>query len=305
MSPSDPQPQLEYPYIARSAQPAETRQPAVLPFPSGPTWLALSGVAMVFVLANFAVVPLIELFDDAFVVFWCVGIMLAEGFILAAWLVWGGGLFLQRLALHWLAAFLLGLAWLAGAVVTEGVRDGDIRAVLEVVPFSLPLVSLAIQLPLWIARLYFGWQIVDACAESAPARPLAIRDLMFGMVVVAVSLALARLAEGMNRSSDGWLVWAILIPSLAGISLVSVLPVAVWLLCLRNVAVGLIAIPIHTTIAIVVTVVIMSMTERINLREVFAIATVVASFAATLAAAALAARAAGFRLEVGRNAGTP
>src|SRR5262245_59858421 len=112
MSPSDPQPQLEYPYAAGSALPADVRQPTAVPYPSGPTWLAVSGVAIVFVMANFAVVPLIELFDDASIVFWCVGISLAESFVLAAWLVWGGGLFLQRLALHWLAAILLGLAWL-------------------------------------------------------------------------------------------------------------------------------------------------------------------------------------------------
>ena len=67
--------------------------------------------------------------------------MLAEGFVLAAWLVWGGGSFLKRLAIHWIAVIVLGLVWLLGAIVTEGVSNGDIRDVLEVIPVSLPLAA--------------------------------------------------------------------------------------------------------------------------------------------------------------------
>ena len=126
------------------------------------------------------------------------------------------------------------------------------------------------------------------------------RDLMLGTVIVAVSLALSRLAEGMNHSSEGWLVWAILAPSVAGISLVSVLPVAVWLLRMWNPALGLICIPVQTTIAILVTITIIAVSEpRIRLEEVFLIATIIVGFAAALTAAALAARVAGFRLQIG------
>jgi len=103
----------------------------------------------------------------------------------------------------------------------------------------------------------------------------------------------------MNRNSEGWLVWAILSPSVAGISLVSVFPVAVWMLRTKNIVIGLICIPVQTTIAIVVTVTIIAMMERVHLREVFAIAMVLIGFAAALAATALAARGAGIRLQIG------
>lgn len=303
MSLPESQPQLEYPYAARRATSAKPIAPvAVMPAP-GPTWLALIGMCLVFVLANVSVVPLIVwVDDDSFLVFWCVGVMLAEGFVLAAWLAWGDRPFWQRLLLHWVAAAVLGTVWLLGAIAMAGFRDGDIRDALEVIPFSLPLFSLAIQLPLWIARYYFGWRLVDTCADPSAARPMGTRDLMLGTVIVAVSLALARLAEGMNDNSEGWLVWAILTPSVAGISLVSVLPVAAGLLHSKNVAIGLICIPIQTMVAFVVTVTIaaMSAPRSFNLRDVFFIASIIFGFAATLTASALAARAAGFRLAIGQ-----
>ena len=303
MAPSDSQPQLEYPYAARPAVSAKPIVPAAtLPMP-GPTWLPLIGVGLVFVLANSAL-PLIErIDDDSFLVFWCVGVILAEGFVLAAWLVWGDGPFFQRLFIHWIAAAVLGVASFLGAVAVEGFRDGDIRDMLEVIPFSLPLFSLAIQLPLWIARYYCGWRLVDSCADPVAAKPMGTRDLMLGTVIVAVSLALARLAEGMDDNSEGWLVWAILAPSVAGISLVSVLPVAVWLLRMQNPVIGLICIPLQTMLAIFVTITIIAMNERIRAQEVFFIATIICGFAAALTAAALAARVAGFRLEIGQGGG--
>jgi hypothetical protein len=283
--------------------PGKPLPPIAAGLPIAPTWLGLIGLSVLFAIANFSVFPLMEIIDDdSFIVVGCVGTMLAEGFVLAAWLVWGSGQFLLRFVLHWGAALLLGAIWLVGAIAAEGPRDGDIRDALEVIPFSLPLASLAIQIPLWTSRLYFGWQLVDACADSTPAPPLAIRDLMLGTVIVALSLASARLAEGiLDEGSEGWVVWAVLVPSLAGISLVSMLPVAVWLLRMRDLSIGLVCIPIQTLLAIVVTVTIVAMNERINVKEVFAFATIIISFAATLSLAALAARAAGFSLKTDRG----
>jgi hypothetical protein len=303
MPPPDSQPSLEYPLPARTIASAPAARPATSAA-LRPTWLGLLGLAALLGLANFLVVPLIEVFDDDFFfVFGCIGVMLAEGFVLAAYLVWGSGQFWQRFALHWLVACVLGMIWLFGALAAEGPRDRDIREVLENVPMSLPLASLAVQLPLWIARLYFGWRLVDRCADPAPERPLAIRDFLVGMVVVAVSLAGARLAEEMLlHSTEGWLLWAAFVPSLAGISLVSVLPVAVWLLRLRDLSIGLICIPIQTMFAILVTVIIVAISEhRLRLEEVLIVATIIVSFAVTLSLAALAARAAGFSLKTDRG----
>jgi hypothetical protein len=306
MTPADSPPQLEYPYASRSADRplAEPLPKAPIPLPIGPTWLALVGVTVVFLAANFIVVPLTEVFDQndlgAVLVFYCLGISAAEGFVLAAWLVWGGGSFLSRLTLHWGAVAALGAAWLIGAILAEGPRDGDIRDALEVVPFSLPLFSLAIQVPLWVARHCFGWRLVDTCSDNVPPRPLAIRDLMAGTVIVALSFALARLAEGMDE--EGWLVWAILGLSVAGICLVSVLPVAYWMLRAKSLAIGLVCVPVQAAVAIFITLIVLLIFDaRMRLEEFFQFAVVVVSFATTLTAAALAARLAGFRLEIGRG----
>jgi hypothetical protein len=84
---------------------------------------------------------------------------------------------------------------------------------------------------------------------------------------------------------------------------VSVLPVAVWLLRMQNPVIGLICIPLQTMLAIFVTITIIAMNERIRAQEVFFIATIICGFAAALTAAALAARVAGFRLEIGQGGG--
>jgi hypothetical protein len=306
MTTSTPQPQSEYPYRSQPAlQPGvEPLQLAALKWPLGPSWFPLLMFALVVTGANLAVVPLIDVFNTRSLglIFpiTCLGVMLAEGFILAAWLVWGAGSFFKRLLIHWAAVAWLALAWLLGAILDDGF-SGEVRDGLENVPFVLPLLSVAIQLPLWIARYYFGWRLIDRCGDPSPEKPLGIRDLLVATSIVAVSLALIRLPEDW-AGEDAWMAWGIIVPALAGISLVSVLPVAVWMLHVRNLAIGLVCIPVQTTIAIVVTLIVVAMMERIVLGQALVTGALVVGFAATLSVAALAARAAGYRLQIGLNA---
>ncbi|HEX5104670.1 MAG TPA: hypothetical protein VFV87_12705 [Pirellulaceae bacterium] len=312
MSEHERQQQLEYPYTARPAAGALEEDSGTLPLDwlAGPTWLGLIGVAILFALANLTIFALMENISSrdlaAPLVYWLFGAIAAQPAVLSAWLVWGSGSFWKRLALHWGAAYGLAILWLIGAVAAEGPRDGDIRNALEIVPFSLPLLGLAIQLPLWAARMGFGWRLVDSCADDPRPRPLAIRDLMVGTVIVAVSLAAAKLAEGMDRGLEGWLVWAILAPSVAGISLIAVLPVAAWILRQRNLVMGMVLTAVYAAIAVAVTWVVMYVIERnffwVNWRDMLGLAVTIFSFAATLAVAALAARVAGFRLATGHSA---
>jgi hypothetical protein len=302
MSTSDSPPPLEYPYRPPFTPPRAQAKPDEIAATLllGPSWLPLLLVALVFTAANLAVAPLMDVFRTRSLglIFpiTCLGIMFAEGFVLAAWLVFGAGSFFKRLWIHWAGVAWLALAWLLGAILDDGL-SGDVRDALENVPFVLPLLSVAIQLPLWVARYYFGWRLVDGCGDQAPEKPLGIRDLLVATAIVAVSLALIRLPEDWS-GDDAWVAWGILVPALAGISLVSVLPVAVWMLHVRNLAIGLICIPVQTTIAIVVTLIVVAMMERIVLDEALAIAAMVTSFAAALTATALAVRAAGYRLEI-------
>jgi hypothetical protein len=71
----------------------------------------------------------------------------------------------------------------------------------------------------------------------------------------------------------------------------------------KNLTTGFICLPIQAAVAILVTLTILAMFGRPRLWEMVGIGIVVMSFATTLAAAALAARAAGFRLDIGNRLG--
>lgn len=304
--------QLDDPSAVRPAVAPLEEPAAVLPLDvlAGPTWLGLIGLALLFGLVNVSVFALMENIRQrdlaAPIVYCCFGVIAAQPCVLSAWLAWGGGSFWKRLALHWGAAYGLAFVWLIGAILTEGPTDREVREALEIVPFSLPLLGLAVQLPLWAARVGSGWRLVDGCADNAPPRPLAIRDLMVGTVIVAVSLAAAKLAKGMNRGSEGWIVWAILASSVAGVSLIAVLPISAWFLRQRRLLMGIVLTAIYAALTVAVTWVVMYVVERnffrVNWWDMLGIGVMIQSFAATLAAAALAARAMGYRLHTRREA---
>jgi hypothetical protein len=92
--------------------------------------------------------------------FGIVGCVLAQGNLLAEWLAWGDGPFLRRLLAHWKIAAGLYLIWLVGfglALARHGRVPPEIA---KTVALGVPLVSIAAQLPLWIARQWFGWRLV-------------------------------------------------------------------------------------------------------------------------------------------------
>ena len=136
-----------------------------------------------------------------------IGCVLAQGNLLAAWLAWSEGPFLRRLARHWMIAAGLYLIWLLGfGLALAGGRMPPILA--ATVALGVPLVSIAAQFPLWVARQWFGWRLVrGAAAAAVPEPPLAIRDLMVATLVVAASLALARVAPSPDKG-EVWPIWA-------------------------------------------------------------------------------------------------
>src|SRR5688500_12040209 len=86
-----------------------------------------------------------------------VGCVLAQGCLLAAWLAWGDQPFGQRLARHWTIAAISYFVWTVGMAFSALSRFGEVRSV---VGLSVPLVSIAAQTPLWIARQTFGWRLI-------------------------------------------------------------------------------------------------------------------------------------------------
>ncbi len=161
--------------------------------------------------------------------FGVVGCVFAQGNLLAAWLAWSEGPFLRRLATHWKIAVVLYVIWLAGLTL---LGDHQGREIAPTVLLGLPLVSIAAQFPLCIARLWFGWRLVDVHAGRAQSHepPLAIRDLMLATILVAASLALARLAPGALKRSELWTMWTVFFFWATVISSLSLLPAGAILL---------------------------------------------------------------------------
>src|SRR5205823_2893866 len=124
-------------------------------------WIALLAVGLV---CDFCLAPLFaSLFHrppsiDGASRFALLGIVLAQGNILAAWLAWSELPFLRRLTAHWAAAAIFCFAWLSGFRLCVTHVESDI--VRSTIVLAVPLVSIAAQLPLWIVRYFFGWRLV-------------------------------------------------------------------------------------------------------------------------------------------------
>jgi hypothetical protein len=174
----------------------------------------------------------------AAIAFGIVGCVLAQGCLLAAWLAWGDGPFLRRLATHWYIAALLYATWLVGLVLATGGRS-EASNIGATVAFGVPLISIAAQLPLWLARHLLGWRLVreqlplaerqGSQPDPTPEPPLSIRDLMVATLVVAASLALARLAAPAD-GKEVWSIWAIAFAVASVVSSISLLPAGKLLL---------------------------------------------------------------------------
>jgi hypothetical protein len=157
------------------------------------------------------------------------GCVLAQGNLLAAWLAWSEGRFLRRLATHWKIAAGLYLVWLVGLALFG---DHQAREFAATVALGMPLVSMAAQFPLWIARQWFGWRLVNEHAGPAPSReqPLAIRDLMLATILVAGALALARMSPAPPKRSELWTMWTVFFIWATIISSIALLPAGAILL---------------------------------------------------------------------------
>jgi hypothetical protein len=202
-------------------------------------------LALLFATANVAVLPLMDTFRQrdwgAVWVYLSIGLIVAQGGSLPFWLVFGRGSFLARLIVFWAGVAVMGACWGAGAIVATSmhaflhVYDDEVRFF----ALSLPLAALAIQLPLWPLKLFCGWSVVkwDVERDDAPVgeanRPLAIRDYLIGTAIVAVAFTCARVAPR-HMPSNYWIVWLIFAASVAGTSLISIVPAMLLMLRRTN-----------------------------------------------------------------------
>lgn len=272
-------------------------------------------LAALFATANAAIMPLTEVFQQrdwgAVWVYMSAGLMTAQAGALPFWLVFGRESFLVRLVVFWAAAVGLFGCWGLGFLVWCRLSPNNFHWPDPVHFFvlSLPLAALAIQLPLWPLKLYFGWSLVrEGDAESAPSdRPLAIRDYLLGTAIVAISVGLARLAPD-RLESEFWLAWLIFAASIAGTSLVSIVPAMLLMLRGASGRRGAALMMVYALGAAGITAIVVAAINPFFRRqlssprqwwELVGTLLVFLAFAAGLSGAMLAMRALGYRLRFG------
>lgn len=177
-------------------------------------------------------------------------------------IVFGEFRFWLRLLVVWALGCSLGLSFMTGFILIEG-WPGDLGKVLRVILCGLPMVALATQLPLWAARFYLGWRIVRPTDNFQSPQPLSIGDIFNGTAVAALTVGAARFVPHDGFSDVAfWTGWAIAVPSIAGISLISVLPALYLVLRLQQIAIGCIALPVYALVAAVVTLIVIGVVSQ-------------------------------------------
>ena len=165
-----------------------------------------------------------------------VGCVFAQGCLLAAWMAWSDQPFWRRFTRHWTIVAILYVVWAAGLFASH---PGEFARVSSFVGLSVPLVSIAAQTPPWIARMLFGWRLIrgDPSTDVGPA-PLAIRDLMAATLMVALALALARLAPSPDGKEMGG-IWIFMFVVPSAISMIALAPASALLLRTRPFQLGM------------------------------------------------------------------
>jgi len=232
-----------------------------------------------------------------------VGCVLAQGCLLAAWLSWSDQPFWRRLTRHWIVAATLFVVWAAGLALGQSSQFAELSSF---VGLSVPLVSIAAQTPLWIARQTFGWRLIRGEEKKDAARPpLSIRDLMVATVLVALALALARLAPRPDDGERGF-VWIVMFGIASTISSFTMLPASPLLLRTRPFQRGMLFAGLYAAfwVALLWVVVLVAWHRGLfpppPLAFLVGVSCLILSFAATVILAAAAARARGYCLVWGR-----
>lgn len=287
------------------------RGPFVRPRMSA-AWWTLVGVSIP---ADFLMLPIVSAIDTpptppaAVLAFGMLGSTLAQGSLLAAWLVWGDGPFLRRLFWHWMIAGGLCCLWLIGLAMAAPPRD--FREVGFTVALTVPIVTLGAQLPLWIVRLLFGWRLARIGEPHVAEQPLSIRDLLLATLIVAASFAVARLSPAAFQEPEFRFAWGIFMTVAAAFSALAILPAAAILLrprpFERAVAYGLAYAcwPVVLLWGSIVIIRIYGLTSLGPWAIYVGMTSLVFSYAGTAILASAAARECGYLLNWGRTPASP
>lgn len=106
----------------------------------------------------------------AILVYACFGLIISQGVLLCMAHVLGVGGLLTRSAIAWGCGVLAAIVWFGGmlvAITWQSWQRPDFRDAAAILS-ALPLIALAVQTPLWIGRLVFGWRLAHQEHEEPP-----------------------------------------------------------------------------------------------------------------------------------------
>lgn len=248
---------------------------------------------------NLFTMPLISAGDrgDTLLVFPIVlGPLISQFALLTLWLVWSEGPFVKRLAIHWMCVIALWIGWALGALT---IKEPEILEILQVTACSLPLIMLAIQLPFWPLRIYFGWRIEHkGFSDFIPLTKLSIRDMVMGTIVTSLSLAALRLVPEEFRADPNYFTgWGIGILVIAVLTVLSLVPSILFLFRMRDTSAAVVAFCTYVPLAVMAVLIIFSAFAGGAAAETYVtIGLSLLSFALVLSIALLSIRSQGYRL---------
>jgi hypothetical protein len=317
----------DYPYASRpdakiwqppwSAARSGGDLPLVLPPDSppreGPSLAVIVAcVVPVLAIANFTMAPVASSIQPgpgeivgAIYLLLVLGAIGAQAAVLSIYLVWGEGPLWQRLAWHWAVAAVALFAWCFGFALAEAswvFTDNFPKRELLALVCGLPVISLACQAVPWLFRYYFRWriEIPGAAPRADGSERLAIRDIIVGTVLTAVTMAIFRLGKPDDvDDSFFWAAWGIGCAFAAGVSLICVLPIIYLTLAVQRVGWGTAGVIAMTALMVVIACVVLTRVAPGGPSDRERIAIVVSlacGSAGSLTATLLIARAFGYRL---------
>lgn len=133
------------------------------------------------------------------------GFVLGQSGALAVFAVLGTTPLFKRVAICLALLLLLYTAVVVGFYLVSPTKPlGLTESHMFRAGFAVPAVFLAIQFPIWIARLWREWRIVYASEENIRSgRQFGVREMLIVTAMIAVSLAMARLSVEAS-SHDEW-----------------------------------------------------------------------------------------------------
>jgi hypothetical protein len=165
--------------------------------------------------------PLLVGFYAAQITIVCVGMAMAPGKFLSRLFVWGG------ITVLWLIA----IALLPATFMLANIRESkQLVTGLGAIFFTLPMVLLGVQAPLWMMRFFASWRIVEKC--DVAEKPFGIVDFLSAAILVGFAIASFQLAGSVVSLTfeELWITGAKILAICFGFSLLVIVPMLAWTL---------------------------------------------------------------------------